>query len=99
MKSPYRKLIRIAIVLSALVLLFNFFGYYLIHLKGVENGQSIDAINTSGQQQALSQRIAIDAILLLENPDDAKSESIKGNLSKSLETFKQNELTLQKQIE
>jgi PAS domain S-box-containing protein len=99
MKSPYRKLIRIAIVLSALVLLFNFFGYYLIHLKAVENGQSVDAINTSGQQQALSQHIATEAILLLESPDDTKSESIKVNLSKALETFKQNELTLQKQIE
>jgi PAS domain S-box-containing protein len=99
MKSPYRKLIRIAIVLSVLVLLFNFFGYYLIHLKAAENKESVDAINISGQQQTLSQQIATLSILLLESTDDAKSETIKANLTKSLEVFKQNQQILQKQIE
>jgi PAS domain S-box-containing protein len=99
MKSPYRKLIRIAIVLSVLVLLFNFFGYYLIHLKAAENKESVDAINISGQQQTLSQQIATESILLLETTDDTKSETIKANLSKSLEVFKQNQQILQKWIE
>jgi len=99
MKSPYRKLIRIAIVLSVLVLLFNFFGYYLIHVKAAENKESVDAINISGQQQTLSQHIATDAILLLESDDDTKSEAIKANLAKSLDVFKQNQQFLQTQIE
>jgi PAS domain S-box-containing protein len=99
MKSPYRKLIRITIVLSVLVLLFNFFGYYLIHVKAAENNESVDAINISGQQQTLSQHIVTDAILLLESTDDAKIETIKSDLSKSLESFKHNQELLQKQIE
>ncbi len=37
MKSPFRKLVRIAVVLLAAVLLFNFFGYYMIHLSSKQN--------------------------------------------------------------
>src|SRR6202043_3077522 len=100
MKSPYRKLIRIAIVLSVLVLLFNFFGYYLIHIKSAENEESVDAINISGQQQTLSQQIATTAVLLLNNDvDPAKIETVKESLAKSLATFKNNQQFLQKQIE
>jgi PAS domain S-box-containing protein len=100
MKSPFRKLIRIAIVLSVLVLLFNFFGYYLIHIKAAENKESVDAINISGRQQTLSQLITTDAVLLLNDPGNAsKSEIIRAELAKSLITFKQNQQFLQKQIE
>ena len=36
MKSPFRSLIRISAVLFAAVLLINFFGYYLTHVKSAE---------------------------------------------------------------
>jgi PAS domain S-box-containing protein len=100
MKSPYRKLIRIAIVLSVLVLLFNFFGYYLTHIKAAENKESVDAINVSSQQQTISQDITTEAISLLEgSPDAIKADLIRSNLTKSLADLKQNQQFLQQQIE
>ena len=56
MKSPFRKLIRISVVLFVLVLLINFFGYYFNHIKSLENKELIENINRSGHQQTLSQR-------------------------------------------
>jgi PAS domain S-box-containing protein len=100
MNSPFRKLIRIAIVLSVLVLLFNFFGYYLIHLKSAENKESVEAINVSGQQQTVSEQITTDAVLLLSSsPDAARGDQIRAHLSKALNSFRQNHQLLQKQIE
>ena len=66
MKSPFRKLIRISVVLFVLVLLFNFFGYYINHIRSLENKELIEAINQSGHQQALSQRMVNQAVLMLE---------------------------------
>ena len=37
MKSPFRKLIRISAILFALVVIFNFFGYYLQHINSRQN--------------------------------------------------------------
>lgn len=72
MKSPFRKLIRISVVLFVLVLLFNFFGYYFNHIRSQENKELINAINRSGRQQTLSQLIAKESVLLLNNPGERK---------------------------
>ena len=71
MKSPFRKLVRISVVLLVLVLLFNFFGYYINRIRSLENKELIEAINRSGHQQSLSQRIAKETVLLLNNPEDS----------------------------
>jgi PAS domain S-box-containing protein len=72
MKSPFRKLIRISVVLFVLVLLFNFFGYYINHIRSLESKEFIEAINQSGHQQALSQRIVNQAVLMLERQGQPK---------------------------
>ena len=64
MKSPFRKLVRIAVVLLAGVLLFNFFGYYLIHLSSKQNEKMVQLVNVGGQQQTLGQIITKDVLLL-----------------------------------
>src|SRR5882724_1335629 len=97
MKSPFRKLIRISVVLFVLVLLFNFFGYYFNHIRSLENKELIEAINRSGRQQTLSQLIAKESILLLSNPERKKAEIIKDTLSKSLAFFQTEQDLLQKQ--
>jgi PAS domain S-box-containing protein len=98
MKSPFRKLIRISVVLFALVLLFNFFGYYLNHSKSIENRELIEAINRSGRQQTLSQLIAKESILLLNNPGDwQRASTLKDTLSKTLALFQSEQDLLQKQ--
>jgi PAS domain S-box-containing protein len=57
MQSPFRKLVRISIVLFAVVLLCNFFGYYLVHKKSAENEELVNARTIAGRQQTLSQVI------------------------------------------
>src|ERR1044072_5687753 len=88
MKSPFRKLVRIAVVLLAAVLLFNFFGYYMIHLSSKQNEKMVKLVNMSGQQQTLGQLITKDVILLtkgsLPQPDQ---QAIREQLHNATEAF------------
>src|SRR5713226_9423424 len=97
MKSPFRKLIRISVILFVLVLLFNFFGYYINHLKSLENRELIEAINKSALQQTLSQLITKESLLLLNDPDKRPVHSRKDSLSAYLVKFQQEQVLLQKQ--
>src|ERR1700755_2361974 len=97
MKSPFRKLIRIAVVLCVLVLLFNFFGYYFNHVRSLESKELIEAIERSGRQQTLSQLIAKESILLLNNPSKKNIEVLKDSLSRILQQFQTEQESLQKQ--
>src|SRR5260221_5524827 len=96
MKSPFRKLIRISVVLFVLVLLFNFFGYYFNHIRSIENKELIDAVNRSGHQQTLSQLIAKESILLLANPERKKAGILKDTLAKHLLLFQNEQEFLQR---
>ena len=88
MKSPFRKLIRISVVLFALVLLFNFFGYYLMHINSAENDKYIEAKSISGRQQTVSQVIAKDAAILSgEVLDNDQIDVLKDSLAATLENF------------
>src|ERR1700759_240947 len=97
MKSPFRKLIRISVILFVLVLLFNFFGYYMNHLKSLENRELIEAINRSGHQRSLSQLIAKESILLLNDPEKKTILPLKDSLTRYLVTFTAEQDQLQKQ--
>jgi PAS domain S-box-containing protein len=97
MKSPFRKLIRISVVLLVLVLLFNFFGYYINRIRSVENKELIIAINRSGYQQALSQRITKESILLLNDPEGRTSASTRDTLDVLIRSFHENQALLQRQ--
>jgi len=97
MKSPFRKLIRISVILFVLVLLFNFFGYYVNHLKSQENKELIEAINQSATQRALTQLIAKESIILLNTPDKKDIPALKDSLSRHLASFAAEQGLLQKQ--
>src|SRR5882757_1322468 len=97
MKSPFRKLIRISVILFVLVLLFNFFGYYINHIKSLENKELIEAINRSAHLRTLSQSITKEAILLLNDPDRRTILVRKDSLSRYLGIFQQEQELLQKQ--
>src|SRR5690242_13338258 len=89
MNSPFRKLVRIAIVLLVVVLLFNFFGYYLIHLKSRENEQLVKVVSIAGHQRTLSQQISKDVLLLINNSvPHSERKSIYEELQFALDTFK-----------
>src|SRR5579863_987053 len=87
MKSPFRKLIRISVVLFVLVLLFNFFGYYVNHIRSLESKELIEAINESGHQQALSQRMVNQAVLMLDHPGQIKEGIPADSLTKLTDLF------------
>jgi hypothetical protein len=100
MKSPFRKLIRISIVLFATVLLFNFFGYYLMNKKSAENEELTLARSISGRQQTLSQVIAKDVAILTDNIySETQSQTLKDSLATILITFQHQQELLQRQIE
>jgi len=99
MKSPFRKLIRISIILFAAVLLFNFFGYYLMHVKSAEDEEIAEAKSIAGRQQTISQQIAKDGLLILnDGVSSGQSASFKDSLQNALNIFKQQQEYLQKQI-
>src|ERR1700761_4393592 len=97
MKSPFRKLVRISVVLLVLVLLFNFFGYYINHIRSLENKELLESINRSGRQTTLSQRIAKEGILLLSSPDQRTAAALKDTITNLITQFQQNQTLLQKQ--
>ncbi len=85
MNTPFRKLIRIAIILISIIILFNFFGYYLIRTRSEENEKMTVMINFASRQRMLSQTLVKDAVLLLsmdQNPrEKAKArEGLRRNL-------------------
>jgi len=97
MKSPFRKLVRISVVLLVLVLLFNFFGYYINRIRSLENKELLEAINRSGRQQTLSQRIAKEAIVLLSSPEQLSAAPLRDTLANLITEFQHNQALLQQQ--
>ncbi|MBS1665787.1 MAG: response regulator [Bacteroidetes bacterium] len=98
MKSPFRRLIRISAILFAAVLLFNFFGYYLTHVKSAEGETVTEAKNISEKQQTLSQIIAKNGILILSNDiNQNQYVALKDSLQKDLKTFREQQAFLRKQ--
>ncbi|HEX6428923.1 MAG TPA: response regulator [Niastella sp.] len=88
MKSPFRKLVRIAVVLLAAVLLFNFFGYYMIQLSSKQNEKMVKLVNVSGQLQTLSQVITKDVLLLTKpNLPEIEKVPLREQLQQATGTF------------
>src|SRR6185295_16335229 len=99
MNTSFRKLIRIAIVLISLLILFNFFGYFLIRSKSEENEKKSAMATLASRQRMLSQSIIKDAVLILTLPGDEKSaESLRINLNKDLVEFNNNSKLLRGEI-
>src|SRR5215467_14078021 len=100
MKSPFRKLVRISIILFATVLLFNFFGYYLMNKKTAENEEFAQAKSIAGRQQTLSQVIAKDVAVLTGNSlNESQKKVLKDSLASNLLVFQHNQEYLQQAID
>jgi len=99
MNTPFRKLIRIAIVLTSLTLLFNFFGYYLVRSRSEENENMAGVVSFATRQRMLSQTIVKDAVLLLSLHESEKGlEDIRNNLKNDLVEFNNNARVLRGEI-
>ena len=91
MNTSFRKLIRIAIILISLIILFNFFGYFLIRSKSEENEKKSAMVSLAARQRMLSQSIIKDAALLLTLSDkEDRTEALKITLNKDLVEFQNN---------
>jgi len=99
MKSPLRKLIRLAIVLLSFVILFNFFGYYFLYIKSQENEKIVKIISLASQQRIFSQSISKNVVLLC-NPltNHNQKQQIKNNLLSLLLGFEKNDQFFQTEI-
>src|SRR5256885_6092766 len=100
MSSPFRKLVRIAVILVSLVLLFNFFGYYFLRLRSQENEQLLQVVNIAARQHSLCEKITKDVLLLLSKKDlrDLDRETTRKSLSNSIEIFEKNNRFLKQEI-
>src|ERR1700733_5256464 len=99
MQSPFRKLVRISIVLFATVLLCNFFAYYLVNKKSAENEELIGARSLSGRQQTLSQVIAKQGAVITGGLyGDSETRLIKDSMAVALSLFKTQEEQLLSRI-
>ena len=88
MKSPLRRLVRIAIILLSFALLFNFFGYYFTYVKSQENENLVDIVLIAGQQRTLSQSISKNVVVLCgPEKNQSRRQRTKDNLQKSLFEF------------
>ncbi len=99
MSSPFRKLIRIAVILISLLLLFNFFGYYFLRLRSEENEYLLQAVNIAGKQRGLCESITKDVLLLASNPSDpSQISALKTHLHTSIEAFDRNNRYLKQEL-
>jgi len=83
---------RIAIVIVALALLFNFFAYYLLYIRSKENENLVEEVTLSGSQLTLVQHITEETMLLLSgNLKESESFFSRQDLGRSIEQLdKQN---------
>ena len=99
MSSPFRKLIRLAVILISLLLLFNFFGYYFLQQRSEENEHLLQVVNIAGRQRTLSQIITKDVLLLTQNNGDtALVNASKVSMLNSIETFEKHNLFLKQEL-
>ncbi|MBL7696743.1 MAG: response regulator [Chitinophagaceae bacterium] len=99
MNTPFRKLIRIAIVLISLIILFNFFGYFLVRSKSEETEKKTEVIRLAEKQRMLTQSITRDAVLILSLTNkEATVAELKKDLKKDIEKFHNNSRILSGEV-
>src|SRR3954468_1521327 len=99
MSSPFRKLIRIAVIIISLLLLFNFFGYYFLRIRSQENEYLLQVVNIAARQRTLSEMISTD-VLLISKKDLVAGEAgdIRSRLLKTADEFEKNGRFLRQEI-
>ncbi|MEO6316056.1 MAG: PAS domain S-box protein [Chitinophagaceae bacterium] len=96
----YRKRMRVGLISIAVILLVNFFAYYLIYTALQENKRLARVVGTTANQRAISQRIANTARLLLLNTGISESGAATSaeGLQQAIADFNRQQVTLLEQI-
>ncbi|MBC8034831.1 MAG: response regulator [Chitinophagaceae bacterium] len=97
MNEPFRKLLRISVILVALVLLFSFFEYMMLRAKSKEHQELMKIANISSRQCVLIEQITKD-ILLLKTIGHKESEVLRLqlHLNKAVDLLKNADSLLRK---
>ncbi len=88
MKSPFRNSLRLAVVLLAGVLLFNFFAYYTMRLQPEQNKKLVNTVHLAAGQSVLSQAISKDALVLMHGGiAETELEGVRFRLKNNVDSF------------
>ncbi|RYY15269.1 MAG: hypothetical protein EOO04_28875, partial [Chitinophagaceae bacterium] len=88
MKSPFRNSIRIAVVLLAGVLLFNFFSYYAMRIRSGDSEKMVSFVNQAANQRALSRSITTDALLIINGDNNhTEQKNFRRQLAENIDSF------------
>jgi PAS domain S-box-containing protein len=99
MSSPFRKLIRIAVIIISLLLLFNFFGYYFLRLRSQENEYLLQVANIAARQRTLSEMISTDVLLISSRElVQGQTGEIRSRLLQTADEFERNGRFLRQEI-
>ncbi len=96
----FRKLMRVTLAGIAIVLLFNFFAYYLVFSASKENKRLAGIVSTTASQRVLGGRITNTSLLLLLNTGltPAAAAETHQHLQQSIAAFEQQQLVLLEQL-
>src|SRR5450432_867565 len=95
---PFRKLMRVTVMIIAVAFLYNFFAWYLLFTSSRENKRLAEIVSLADNQRILGQRISTSSLLLLWNTGltDTVSAEIHQKLQTNLTLFeRQHRLLLQ----
>lgn len=97
----FRKLTRLALISIAVVLLFNFFTYYLSFTASKENKHLAEIVGAASAQRLLSQRISNTSLLLLLNNNltETATNETRLHLNKAINDFEQQQQILLQQLD
>lgn len=90
MNTSFRKLIRIAVILISLLIVFNFFGYFLVRSKSQANEKKSVLANMAANQRFLCQSIIKDAVIILSLPESERTAAMRKQLNSDIGAFNTN---------
>lgn len=96
----FRKPMRIALIIIAALLLFDFFAYYLTFTNPQDNKQLTETLSTTAEQRALGQRICNTSLLLLLNNglSEGEMKETRQNLTHAIAVFETRQHALLRQV-
>ena len=99
MNTPFRKIFRMAIIIVAGILLFNFFGYTLSDRKSRENEELVKVTDKAAQQLTLSQMIVKSSLIFIDGQlNESDANQLRQELENDISVFTSNNNILERKI-
>lgn len=99
MNTPFRKIFRMAIIIVAGILLFNFFGYTLSDRKSRENEELVKVTDIAAQQLTLSQMVVKSSLIFIDGQlSETDAQQLREELENDISGFSSNNNILERKI-